>query len=106
MNIANDTVSVRLTPEPNNFMDCNAIIAEAYLAKGWTNIGTIPRRKIPKYTASMTNNELVAVKFAQSPNYGMDEQGQVGLVCSLIVIKNGPNWGHDDRTYSYNDDLP
>lgn len=46
-------IGVRLAFEPFNPMDVNAIICEAYLSKGWTNVGTIPRRKVTKVTKAM-----------------------------------------------------
>lgn len=58
-----ENINLRVTPEPTNIRDRNAVIVETYLNNGWYRIGYVPKEKLRKVVVVVRNSEIQKVEF-------------------------------------------
>ena len=58
-----ENINLRVTPEPTNIRDRNAVLVEAYLNNGWYRIGYIPKEKLRKVVVAVRKSEIQEVEF-------------------------------------------
>ena len=56
-------INLRVTLEPTNIRDKNAVIVEAYLNNDWYRIGYIPKEKLRNVVVAVRNSEIQKVEF-------------------------------------------
>ena len=71
LQLQKESINLRVTPEPTNIRDNNAVIVEAYLNNDWYRIGYIPKEKLRKVVVAVRNSEIQKVEFKL-----------IGFVCS------------------------
>ena len=63
LQLQKENINLRVTPEPTNIRDKNAVIVEAYLNNDWYCIGYIPQEKLRKVVVAVRNSEIQKVEF-------------------------------------------
>ncbi len=55
-------IQLKVSPEPSNSRDMNAVIVEANIDSCWSRIGYIPKEKLRKTVLAIRNNEIKKVE--------------------------------------------
>ena len=99
-------VAARVKFERDNPQDKNAIKGEAFIDQEWKIFGCIKKRKIPKLTKALRNDNVIQCCFLRAPRYkfNVNKTGENGWTCQLLISKHGA-WDDDDKSYTYNADL-
>ena len=71
LQLQKENINLRVTPEPTNIRDNNAVIVEAYVNNDWYRIGYIPKEKLRKVVVAVRNSAIQKVEFKF-----------IGFVCS------------------------
>ena len=84
-------VAPRVKFEPDNPQDVNAIKAEALIDDEWQIFGTIKKKKIPKLTKALRNDEVTQCYFLAAPKYqfNVNHLGDNGFTCKVVIGKRG-----------------
>ena len=102
---AKDPVELIVLPEQDNLRDCNARIIQAKVGSQWDRVGHIPKKKLPKFTAAIRNNEIKYVKFRNIKcQFIMTDTPTWTYFASVMVTKTR-KWLPNDGIYKYNDQL-
>ena len=102
--INNEEIQIRVTSEPTNPRDKNAMIVESFIANKWQRVGYIPRQKIKKLKTAMLGNEIQSVQFKFISHKYIPDLND-WLYCPVILITKYNNWLPTNPNYKYNDPI-
>ena len=86
------TVQVRLTPEPHNGFDSEAIAFQCNLDGQWKQIGYIVREALPEVHAALKDNSITDVKFSWIKYMVNWTRSGPGYFAGVEISKKG-RWG-------------
>ena len=99
-----ENISLRVTPEPNNIRDKNAVIVEAYLNNDWYHVGYIPNEKLRKVVVAVRNSEIQMVEFKFIGFMFVPDLND-WLYHPRVLISKIVHWLPTDANYKYNDHI-
>ena len=99
-----ENISLRVTPEPNNIRDKNAVIVEAYLNNDWYHVGYIPNEKLRKVVVAVRNSEIQKVEFKFIGFMFVPDLNDWQYHPRVLISKIG-HWLPTDANYKYNDHI-
>lgn len=102
LQLQNKNIDLRVTPEPNNIRDKNAVIVEACIDNDWDRIGYIPKEKLRKVVVGIRNNEIQKVAFKFIGFMFIPDLND-WLYNPRVLISKVGHWLPTDASYKYND---
>ena len=102
LQLKNESVELRVTPEPTNIRDKNAVIVEGFTDNEWSRIGYIPKEKLKKVVVAIRNNEIQKVEFKFIGFMFVPDLNDWLYHPRVLISKIG-NWLPSDASYKYND---
>lgn len=97
-------ISLKLSIEPANARDENAIVVQVQLDSTWQPVGYIPAVKVKKAMDALEKNEVKNITFKCIEWRYIYGLGEFKYVASVTITKLN-NWLPTDKNYQYNDFL-
>ena len=94
-----ESVELRVLLEPDNLRDCNALIIQAKVGSQWDRIGYISKEKLPKFTATIRNNNLKYVKFRNIKCQFIITDSPTWTYCASVMVTKTGKWLPNDGNY-------
>ena len=104
LQLQKENINLRVTPEPTNIRDKNAVIVEAYLNNDWYCIGYIPQEKLRKVVVAVRNSEIQKVEF-KFIGFMFVQDLNDWLYHPRVLISKIGHWLPTDANYKYNDHI-
>ena len=104
LQLQKENINLRVTPEPTNIRDKNAVIVEAYLNNDWYRIGYIPKEKLRKVVVAVSNSEIQKVEFKFIGFMFVTDLNDWLYHPRVLISKIG-HWLPTDANYKYNDHI-
>ena len=104
LQLQNENINLRVTPEPTNIRDKNAVIVEAYVDNEWCRVGYIPKEKLRKVIVAIRNNEIQKVEFKFIGFMFIPDLNDWLYNPRVLISKLG-HWLPTDANYKYNDSI-
>lgn len=104
MLLENGSVEIKLSKEPMNVNDENAIVVQAKVNDGFSTIGYIPGKKLKKIEAALKSNDITNVALTRVQYTYVWGAGEHKYIPSITITKKG-TWLKDDKTYRYNNNF-
>ena len=102
LQLQKENINLRVTPEPTNIRDKNAVIVEAYLNNDRYRIGYIPKEKLRKVVVAVRNSEIQKVEFKFIGFMFVPDLNDWLYHPRVLISKIG-HWLPTDANYKYND---
>ena len=104
LQLQKENINLRVTPEPTNIRDKNAVIVEAHINNDWYRIGYIPKEKLRKVVVAIGNSEIQKVEFKFIGFMFVPDLNDWLYHPRVLISKIG-HWLPTDANYKYNDHI-
>ena len=99
-----ENINLRVTPEPTNIRDKNAVIVEAYINNDWYRIGYILKENLRKVFVAVRNSEIQKVEF-KFIGFMFGPDLNDWLYHPRVLISKIGHWLPTDANDKYNDHI-
>lgn len=99
-----EEVKVRVTPEPENIRDKNALKFETLHEDQWLTMGYCGLPKIPKLCKAILRKEIRSLSITNLRRYWVYKVKDFRFSGGVNILKRGA-WGKDDPNNTYNSSL-
>ena len=104
LQLRSEAIELRVSPEPTNIRDKNAVTVEAYVDTTWCRIGYIPKEKLKKTVVAIRSNEIQKVEFKFIGFMFVPDLNDWLYHPRVLISKIG-SWLPTDANYKYNDTI-
>ena len=104
LQLQKENINVRVTPEPTNIRDKNAVMVEANINNDWYRIRYITKEKLRKVVVAVRNSEIQKVEFMFIGFVFVPDLNDWLYHPRVLISKIG-HWLPTDANYKYNDHI-
>ncbi|KAL9977762.1 hypothetical protein ACROYT_G015202 [Oculina patagonica] len=104
LQLKKEAIGLRVSPEPGNPRDRNAVIVEANIDSSWSRVGYIPKEKLRKTVLAIRNNDIKKVEFKFIGFMYVPDLND-WLYHPRVMISKVGHWLPTDANYKYNDPI-